>query len=149
MEETRGNILNVDHGIVCQQVNCRGVMGCGVAKQIRNKWPRVYEVYRRLYERQELKLGYMFLVTVGDDLLVANLCGQDRYGRDKCYTDYMALGDALQALSKWRGANYVVTGRPLPVYVPYKMGCSNAGGNWETVITLVNLYLPDAIVVRR
>ena len=33
--------------IICQQVNCMGVMGAGLAAQIRRKWPNVYNEYRK------------------------------------------------------------------------------------------------------
>lgn len=33
----KGDILNVTEGIIVQQVNCKGVMGAGLAKQIRDK----------------------------------------------------------------------------------------------------------------
>ena len=36
---------NADY--ICHQVNCQGVMGSGVAKAIRDKWPQVYEEYKR------------------------------------------------------------------------------------------------------
>ena len=30
---------------ICQQVNCKGVMGAGLAMQIRSQWPVVYQRY--------------------------------------------------------------------------------------------------------
>ena len=33
---------------ICQQVNCRGVMGAGLAKQIRDKWPVVFDEYKKI-----------------------------------------------------------------------------------------------------
>lgn len=43
---------------ICQQVNCRGVMGAGLALQIRNKWPVVYRRYLGLcYGSDGNKLG--------------------------------------------------------------------------------------------
>ncbi len=30
----KGNILNATEDIICQQVNCMGIMGAGLAKQI-------------------------------------------------------------------------------------------------------------------
>lgn len=45
-----GNILTFperdEDTIICHQVNCKGVMGAGLAKQIRDKWPDVYDRYR-------------------------------------------------------------------------------------------------------
>ena len=39
--ETRGRKV-----IVCHQVNCKGVMGAGLAKQIRDTCPGVFDSYR-------------------------------------------------------------------------------------------------------
>ena len=35
--------------VVCHQVNCQGVMGAGLAAQIRRMFPGVYDDYRREY----------------------------------------------------------------------------------------------------
>ena len=123
------DILNVQQGVICQQVNCRGVMGAGLAKQIRDKWPYVYKVYRKAFEEWGLYVGNMHLVPInpgayGKYLLVANLCGQDRYGRD-------------------------LTGSNIPIFFPYGMGCVNAGGDWYLVHCIIKNIFPDAIIVRK
>lgn len=40
------NLLDAKNGIICHQVNCQGKMNSGVAKAIREKYPRVYSVLR-------------------------------------------------------------------------------------------------------
>ena len=37
----RGDILRSDTDIIVQQVNCQGVMGAGLAKQIASQYPEV------------------------------------------------------------------------------------------------------------
>ena len=39
----KGNLLDSDCDYICHQVNCQGVMGSGIAKQIRERWPEVYK----------------------------------------------------------------------------------------------------------
>lgn len=42
---------------ICQQVNCRGVMGAGLALKIRRKWPVVYQLetkFQRDVKKTEL-----------------------------------------------------------------------------------------------
>ena len=51
-----GDILNITEGIIRQQVNCMGVMGSGLAKQIRNKYPRVYQKYKDFLNDKSLKI---------------------------------------------------------------------------------------------
>lgn len=44
----KGNILGANCDYICHQVNCRGRMNAGLAKQIRNWFPEVYESYMDL-----------------------------------------------------------------------------------------------------
>ena len=43
--------------VICHQVNCQGVMGAGIAKQIRARWPEVYEDYKKTIENAEAQLA--------------------------------------------------------------------------------------------
>lgn len=38
-----GNLLDSTTDIICHQVNCQGKMSSGVAKAIREKYPKVYD----------------------------------------------------------------------------------------------------------
>jgi hypothetical protein len=99
-------------------------MGAGLAKALRAKYPVVYGRYHQVCQRwppSEL-LGKIHAVQVGN-LAVLNLFGQDGYGRDKCYTDYDALGQIAAKLRE----RY-----PL-VHLPWGMGCDNGGGDWGRV----------------
>jgi len=74
------NILDVQTGIICHQTNCVGVMGGGLALQIRNKWPEVYKQYCSFCEGYQNRkaielLGYVQDVIVDNDLVVANCFG--------------------------------------------------------------------------
>lgn len=143
------SILDVKRGIVCHQVNCRGVMGAGIAKAIRQKWPVVYHTYRHYWEHDaaQIAVGKIQLVQVEPNLLVANLFGQDGYGRDKRYTDYIGLMKAIKKLAEWRKTHHELTGILLPVYFPYKMGCSLGGGSWYLVHSIIKNIFPDAVIV--
>jgi O-acetyl-ADP-ribose deacetylase (regulator of RNase III) len=48
-----GDILNAKENIICHQVNCQGVMGSGLAKQIKNKYPNVYAKYKKFCEENK------------------------------------------------------------------------------------------------
>lgn len=135
------NILNVTRGLICQQVNCQGVMGAGLAKAIRNKWPKVYTSYRVNY--MKAKLGQIQPICVDNNLYVINFFAQDRYGRDKQHTDYTAFTTCLIKLSQWQRKNCP----KLPVYIPYKIGCGLAGGDWSIVKELIKTIIPTAIIV--
>lgn len=115
---------------ICQQVNCKGVMGAGLAMQICIQWPVVYQRYLEFcYGNDGNKLGTYQEVLVEPKLYVVNLFGQSSFGRDKRQTNYAALGTALfRAMKEHPNATF---------RVPYGLGCGLAGGNWVTVLNLI------------
>ena len=98
-------------------------MGAGLAKQIRDKWPVVFDEYKKICGTD--RLGDSQTVQVAPQLYVANLFGQLNYGRDKRQTNYAALAAAIFGEMK---VHPNATFR-----IPYGLGCGLAGGNWVTV----------------
>lgn len=139
MRTVHGDILKVDHGIICHQVNCRYTMGAGLAAQIRRKYPRHYGDYISRIPH----LGGLYITQINSDLYVVGIYGQDGYGRDKQYTQYPALEKGLAAVAKL-GKEY-----NLPVYLPYGIGCGLAGGDWNIVSEIIDKTIPDAIVIKK
>ena len=41
----KGDLLESECDYICHQVNCMGKMNSGIAKQIREKWPIVFQNY--------------------------------------------------------------------------------------------------------
>lgn len=69
------DILVYPSVVIGQQVNCKGVMGAGLAKSIRDKYPIVYTEYRNALERDKNLLGHCQFVRVQDNKIVANFEG--------------------------------------------------------------------------
>ena len=136
-----GNILDIKQGIICQQVNCAGAMGAGLALQIKNKYPVVYEHYSDLYKRDRLKLGEVLITMVETGLCIASLCGQKNYGRRGLYTDYNALQLCFTKLKAYNKSL-------LPIYIPLGIGCGLAGGDWNKVKEIIEATLPEAIIIK-
>lgn len=149
MKFLKGNIVDAPEGIIGQQVNCQMVMGSGLAKSIRDKYPRVYDEYIAVMGASPIKhrLGRCQIVEViRNRLYVANLFGQYDFGFKKMlYTDYTALGMALRNLQRWR----TTSGHDnLPVYLPNGLGCGLGGGDWKIVEGIIRDAVPDANIVR-
>lgn len=136
------DLLSIDHGILVQQVNCRGAMGRGLALAIRQKWPQVYLKYREAYRQRQWQLGRIQLVRITDQLYVCNLAGQDHWGTDRQQTDYLALRVGFRRLHKWAFEHY------LPVYAPWLFGCGLAGGDWSVVQPMIEAACPGITWVR-
>jgi len=148
------NILDVEEGIICHQVNCQGAMASGIAKDIRAKWPKVYEAYKYYCDRvnpPKARLGQCQPIFVSDGLKlsVINIYGQLDYGREphRIYTDYWGVDRAFESLKHFVYA-MKANNRAHQVYIPYMMGCGLAHGNWEKYSAIIEKYIPEAIVCK-
>lgn len=74
-------------------------------------------------------LGNVQLVPAGA-YLIANIFGQNNYGRDKQYTVYSALQKAFNTLASDCGM--------CVIRIPYGMGCGLGGGDWKIVSKLID-----------
>jgi O-acetyl-ADP-ribose deacetylase (regulator of RNase III) len=137
-----GDLLQAKENIIGHQVNCMGVMGSGVAKQIRAQYPKAYEEYRLTARGiEKFLLGTCQLVKVGEDKYIANLFGQDKYGKVGVFTEYAALGFSLENLAE------ISRRRNLSVALPYKIGCDRGGGDWTVVFNMIEDIFEDTDVV--
>ena len=125
--------------ILANQTNCLGRFGSGVALAIKNKYPEVYEGYRNFCKENKHKLlGSVYICDTNDGKTIANLFGQERYGRVGRYTDYNALNSALYSL-----ANYMKDCGMQSVAFPYKIGCGTGGGDWNLVSKMIQEHFKD------
>lgn len=131
----KGNLLEAKENIIGHQVNCMGVMNSGVAKQIRNKYPNVYEEYLEKVDEytvgedlRENLLGEVQGVVVDDNKLVVNMFGQYKYGYDgEQYTNTEALFKCFKAI------RLVAEKNGISVALPYMIGSYRGGADWKEV----------------
>ena len=152
-----GDIFESDADAILHQVNCQGKMGSGVARQVKERYPFVYELYKQACDNDKkcrpagmgksMLLGYAQVCPLKSSLAgeekykqcIVNLFAQDKYGYDgKCYTDYGALQKCLESVNaKFRGKK---------VAIPYMMSCYRGGGDWDIVSTIIFNTLKDCDV---
>lgn len=128
------DITTIKKGVIMHQVNCQDVMGVGVAKAIYLKHPAVKESFHKLakqeaYKTPKKRFGLVQPVKINNELIVLNSFSQLYYGSNKNikYTDESKLMANLRKLD-----NYAKE-RNLPAYVPEKIGCGLANGDWKKI----------------
>lgn len=127
----------MESGILVHQVNCKGVMGGGVALALRNRYPEVFQSYANMVERSKdcnsLLLGKIDIVQIEDnpELVVVNLFGQNRYSRNGRMTEYGAVRSGFSKLNSVieNSNSFPLAGRD--IHIPFLMGCGLGGGDWE------------------
>lgn len=128
-----GDLLESPLRIIAHQVNCKGVIGGGIARQLRWKYSELFEEYQRHIKDCDNPLGSYYLFKAkNENKEILNIFGQDGFGRDKQYTDYQAVYIAFE--------NYILDTKTLlenknysqmVIGIPYGFGCGLGGGNWN------------------
>ncbi|MCY9308781.1 SLOG family protein [Bacillus inaquosorum] len=144
--EMTGDLLKSNCDVIMHQANCQSTMGSGIAKQIRNTFPKAYEVDRQSSLSPLQKLGGYTFAEVQNgtkQVEVVNLYGQLNYGSDfKQYTDYEALKNAICSYLKNRKDRKDDL-QTIKIGVPKYMGCVRAGGDWNVVKALLESICRD------
>ena len=128
----QGDLLASNLEVIAHGCNCRGVMGSGIARQIRAKWPNVYEVYKLKHQVMGLELGTILPIRTLDGRLVVNCMTQQSFGGDgQQYMDYDAIERCIAAMDHqvrdWGAAEI---GMP-------KIGAGLGGGDWDRIEDII------------
>jgi O-acetyl-ADP-ribose deacetylase (regulator of RNase III) len=123
---------------VVNTVNCDGVMGKGLALEVKKRYPRVFNSYRKACERGTLTTGKLQLVKA-EDRWILNFPTKDHW-RAKSKLAYVEAG-----LKKFV-ATYKRKGITSVAFPP--LGCGHGGLNWQDVQPLMQSYLESLPDVR-
>ena len=138
----KGDLLNCFEDGECDVIahccNCQGVMGSGIAAQIKDIYPEAYASYIEHEDHNGgLELGTCSYADIGDSMsdvqTIVNLHAQNLYGYDGSrFVNYEALYETLRQ-TKDMMLDYGRT----TLGVPYKMACDRAGGDWRIVEAMI------------
>ncbi len=134
--EHKGDMLNVGKGILVHGCNNQGVMGSGIAKAIRDRYPKVfkdYDYFMKSGYKPPDRMGRVVLTTLKErELYVISGITQNEYGNDKTkvYVDYKAMEHVF------REANYYAQNYNLDLHFPL-IGCGLANGDWNKVSEII------------
>lgn len=138
--ERTGDMFTSKAQVLVQGVNTKGVMGAGIAKQFREKFPDMYESYRIFCEKGWLNPGDVHTSPNIEELpyfqrgkpefIIANIASQDLPGPN-ARLSWLSIGlnSLFFNLSGW---NYLVA-------IP-QIGCGIGGLNWADVKPMIIDY---------
>ena len=79
------------YSILVHQCNALGVMGAGLAAEVKKRWPAAYEKYHEACVQAKddpaSLLGKVIWAKVSDDLIICNAIGQVGISRSQQMTD--------------------------------------------------------------
>lgn len=123
-----------------------GVMGSGIALQVKTDFPEAYNGYRDRFKEciekgePHLPLGTSIWVKCNDGRTIINAITQKEFGRDKdrVYVDY----DAVRAVMKQINAAAIAakaafTDSPIEAVAFPTIGAGLANGSWKIIARII------------
>jgi O-acetyl-ADP-ribose deacetylase (regulator of RNase III) len=129
IEFVKGDLLaSPKLAAIAHGCNCAGAMGKGIAMEMRNRWPRMYDEYRSRCHEQQFKLGDVFVWEEGGTTIF-NL-GTQRSWKTRAELPAIKQSlDTMLRLAEQRGIKKI--GLP-------KIGAGLGGLNWAKVKGLLH-----------
>jgi hypothetical protein len=143
MKEIKQNILDIEKGVICHQVNCQRIAGAGLAAQIAQKYPG----WLKHFKSENPFLGSCIFYKANKELFIASIYGQKNFGsvygrngKKRQFTNYDALSNGLGLVNSLVSSDF-------DIYIPKGIGCGLGGGSWEIVYQILQTVIPRAIIV--
>lgn len=136
-----GNLLHATEKMICHGCNAQGMMGSGVAGEIRKKYPSAFETYRREYMRNGLRLGQTIWVPCNPHVVI-NAITQEFYGGGAAYgtvyVDYNAVRTVIQDLDSVVQTQREMRGLLETTAIAFPLiGAGLAGGSWKKISSII------------
>lgn len=140
-------------------------MGSGVALQVKEKFPKAYEEYRKVFDTIPNPLGGCQIVKIKEGFYIANLFSQGTYkGVYKDLSEYLKdqnppeiWNDPKTGKLRIRFTDYNAFERGLrklysdcliqgidSIAFPYMIGCFRGGGDWRVVEGIIRSVFEDS-----
>ena len=137
----QGDLFTTSDDLIAHGVNCQGVMGAGIAKTIKERFPQAFNDYRRACQVGK-KLGDIEISEL-KPIKIAHLFTQQNYGTDGAkYVSYEAIRSCFKKL------NYYCSRYDVKTVAMPKIGAGLGGGHWPTIerILIEELTYPQVTV---
>lgn len=124
-------LKNGEVRVIAHCANMQNTFGSGIAKSIREQFPPAYDS-DCLWHHSDRKAAYS-LAVIDTNKFIFNLYGQVNYGREKRQVHYGLLANAMARMAR-------VCNEGERIGFPFNMGCFRAGGDWEVVYELIEVF---------
>jgi O-acetyl-ADP-ribose deacetylase (regulator of RNase III) len=130
----QGNIFNLqDMPNYSHGCNCAGAMGKGIALQFKEKFPKMYIEYKKLYKEELFSLGDIYTYNYGNGIIF-NFGTQATW---KIKADINAIESSLIKMLSYAYQNNI-----FKISLP-KIGAGLGGLNWDDVRFVIDKIAKD------
>jgi O-acetyl-ADP-ribose deacetylase (regulator of RNase III) len=142
----KGDLIKIaqtgKYSAIVHGCNIHCTMGAGIAPQIAEAWPQARDVDNRTNKGHRNKLGKASIAhSTKDQMFIFNAYIQDHFRSNPLTggpaVEYDKLYDCFRGVNEYmKGKGNEFIGIPM-------IGAGLAGGDWNTIETLINVSTPD------
>ena len=126
------NIFDSQCQTIVNTINCVGVMGKGLALEMKNRYPDMFEKYKDFCEKGLIDIGKLWVYKHSDDKWVLNFPTKKDW-RNKSEYEYIDKG-MKKFVETYKEKGIKTIAFPM-------LGCSNGGLDKDIVIQIMTKYL--------
>lgn len=128
-----GDIFNSKADVIVNPVNLVGIMGAGLAKQFKERYSKMFSIYKKACNKRLFVKGTLMLIQEEDHRVL--LFPTKNHWKDKSELDFISKGLLKFVMTyQERGIKSVAFPR---------LGCGLGGLKWEDVKPIMELYLEN------
>lgn len=136
IEVIKGDALELATGVLVHGCNTEGVMGSGIARGVKTRYPNVYEVYKQAQRDSGLSLGSCSIALARDDLYIVNAITQTLgASKDRLYpVSYDAIACCFRIVNTAMNQN----DPEFTINLCFPLiGAVRGGGNWNVIQEII------------
>ena len=131
----KGDMFKTWANVRVNTVNCKGVMGKGIALEFKRRYPQMFDWYKEECKKGTILPGGISLCITEEGPLVINFATKDHW-KDPSRYEWIEKG-LKQTRDLIKNCKY---GRDITITIP-ALGCNNGGLEWRKVKPLMKKYL--------
>lgn len=126
------NIFNTKCQTIVNTINCVGVMGKGIALEMKNRYPLMFDKYKEYCNNGLIDIGKLWLYKDSDEKWILNFPTKKHW---KNNSQYEYIEDGMKKfVETYKEKNITSIAFPM-------LGCSNGGLNKDIVLEIMTKHL--------
>lgn len=126
------NIFDTKCQTIVNTVNCVGVMGKGIALEMKNRYPDMFDKYKSFCDKKLIEIGKLWLYKNDDNKWILNFPTKIHWKNNSEY-EYIEKG-MQKFVETYKEKNITSIAFPM-------LGCSNGGLDKDTVLNIMVKHL--------
>ena len=138
---------------IAHSCNCQNVMGGGIAKQIKDRYPKAFEADTERWGNEyndggnwRCQIGDYSKAVIEDQGTIYNLYTQSGYSTKERQVHYEYFWKAMKAMQEDLLFNQHELNVRQVVGLPYGISCGLAGGKWKIIKAIIEDIFLDSMI---